>query len=598
MAILIRTLLILLALTGAVLTGCTPASTREALARADSIMVAAPDSALAILDALDPATLTSDETRAMYAVSLTEARHMAYVPVYDDSLITMGADYYLTHGSSDEKARAFYYSAIVRYNNSNYEQAIVDGLRAEKHALTTSDHLRLGLIYRTIADCFRALYDASSAIHYYTVSYEHFRLASTQKYTGWGLVDLSRANIVKGDNETALKFAYEALGYADSVGNDDLKVSAHRHIADAMFYMRKYDKTIVHYEIARKIHPNSLIDDDYEVLGESYLITGNRPKAQECQDTLDARQSDTYGLQVMLYEKAGKFESANRLHGKMLEYQNNEVEKLFTRNYARTISEYYKTEENNMAIRLSTQTKYTILICVIAVLAITIVIIINAYRIKLFKKNIDNYIFTAQSLREGLLSKENHVRALTVELENKENRLAASSSESESLQSEIRHLHTLIDNMDAEITSLGLERERLESSSKAEIMSLFSGRFAIVDRLCSLYYQHKSIPNMQSKIVEEVMKTVNDIACDKNFIPKIEENINRYMNNLMVDFRKDFPAFNEWEYTIYMFLVLRFSTNTMCVFLNIKPETLYNRKSSLKRKILKSDNTGKYLAFL
>ena len=43
MAILIRTLLILLALTGAVLTGCTPASTR---------------------DALDPATLNSDEKMA------------------------------------------------------------------------------------------------------------------------------------------------------------------------------------------------------------------------------------------------------------------------------------------------------------------------------------------------------------------------------------------------------------------------------------------------------------------------------------------------------------------------------------------------------
>ena len=50
--------------------GCTPASTREALVRADSIMVTAPDSALAILDALDPATLNSDGTRAIYAVSL------------------------------------------------------------------------------------------------------------------------------------------------------------------------------------------------------------------------------------------------------------------------------------------------------------------------------------------------------------------------------------------------------------------------------------------------------------------------------------------------------------------------------------------------
>ena len=365
------------------LTGCTPASTREALARADSIMATAPDSALAILDALDPATLNSDETKAMYAVSLTEARHMAYVPVYDDSLITMGADYYLTHGSPEEKARAFYYSAIVRYNNSNYEQAIVDGLRAEKHALTTSDHLRLGLIYRTIADCFRELYDASSAIHYYTVSYEHFRLAPTQKYTGWGLIDLSRANIIKGDNETALKFAYQALGYADSVGNDNLKVSAHIHIADAMFYMRKYDKTIVHYEIARKIHPNSLIDDDYEVLGESYLITGNRPKAQECQDTLDARQSDTPGLKIMLHVNYGEYKSAYLLQHEMLEYQNKEVEKLFTRNYARTISEYYGLEEK-AAIEQISKSKMTL----VSVIIVTIILLAFAYIFFRYRTNL------------------------------------------------------------------------------------------------------------------------------------------------------------------------------------------------------------------
>lgn len=51
----------------------------------------------------------------------------------------MATDYYLRHGSPEEKTRAFYFSAIVKYLDNNYEQAIVDGLRAEKYALTTSD---------------------------------------------------------------------------------------------------------------------------------------------------------------------------------------------------------------------------------------------------------------------------------------------------------------------------------------------------------------------------------------------------------------------------------------------------------------------------
>ena len=109
MAILIRTLLILLALTGAVLTGCTPASTREALARADSIMVAAPDSALAILDALDPATLNSDGKMARYALLRSQATHKAYLPLDNDSLIGLAVDYYTSSGDEVSLIKSFYY---------------------------------------------------------------------------------------------------------------------------------------------------------------------------------------------------------------------------------------------------------------------------------------------------------------------------------------------------------------------------------------------------------------------------------------------------------------------------------------------------------
>ena len=53
--------------------GCTPRRVGEAMNRADSLMMSAPDSALALLDAIDPATLRTDAARARHAVLLTRA---------------------------------------------------------------------------------------------------------------------------------------------------------------------------------------------------------------------------------------------------------------------------------------------------------------------------------------------------------------------------------------------------------------------------------------------------------------------------------------------------------------------------------------------
>ena len=144
MAIIIRTLLILLALTGAVLTGCTPASTREALARADSIMVAAPDSALAILDALDPATLNSDGKRARYALLRSQALDKNYIDATDDSLISIASDYYATSSDARSRMLSLYYHGRVHYNAADYPHALVMFTRSLDEARALDDSFWCG----------------------------------------------------------------------------------------------------------------------------------------------------------------------------------------------------------------------------------------------------------------------------------------------------------------------------------------------------------------------------------------------------------------------------------------------------------------------
>lgn len=368
------------------------------------------------------------------------------------------------------------------------------------------------------------------------------------------------------------------------MGNDNLKVSAHIHIADAMFYMRKYDKTIVHYEIARKIHPNSLIDDDYEVLGESYLITGNRAKAQECQDTLDARQSDTPGLKIMLHVNYGEYKSAYLLQHEMLEYQNKEVEKLFTRNYARTISEYYGLEEKAAIEQISKSKMTLVSVIIVTIILLAFAYIFFRYRTNLLSSQIEARISEAQNLEKILFEKSSQLDDMKTDRDTLVNKLSQRDSELERIQKESHREST------ASVPAI----------ARDEIRYLLAGRFEHLDRLCSVYFQFKGQSNEKDKISSEVLEIINGIQYDDKIKAKLEETINGNLGDVMVRFRKDFPSVKEHDYMLFMLLILDFSPRAISILQDLKTEVVYNHKSKLKRKIAASNSEYKdeYLSYI
>ncbi len=276
--------ILLLSLTA--FSSCTPSRVGEAMRRADSLMTSAPDSALALLDSIDPATLRTDAARARHAVLLTRARHLADVPVYDDSIIAIGTDYYATHGTHAEKAEAFYMSSVVNHYNNRYEQSIVDGLRAEKHALAASDHLLLGLVYRTIADGFDRLYDWSSALHYYTLSYDNFKLAPENIYTDWAGIDLARAYFTLDDYEGGLKLAKNTYDKTLITGDVVLRSNTLRLIAKYHFDKQDYKAASNSIKEMQSLGNVPIFADDYLVLGIASVFLGDSALANICRDSV------------------------------------------------------------------------------------------------------------------------------------------------------------------------------------------------------------------------------------------------------------------------------------------------------------------------
>ena len=83
-----------------------------------------PDSALAVLKAIDVETLSSDEERAKYALYMSMALDKNYIDKTDFEVLQPAIDYYVNHGSATDKLRTFYYQGRIFYNRDEAEEAM------------------------------------------------------------------------------------------------------------------------------------------------------------------------------------------------------------------------------------------------------------------------------------------------------------------------------------------------------------------------------------------------------------------------------------------------------------------------------------------
>lgn len=133
-----HTLTVLIAIVVLLLAACTDTLTLSRLERAQRVMDSRPDSALAILDSINPDSLTSTEHKARYAVLAAQASFKNKIIPTDDSLLRIAVDYYKGRGDSAEM-KALFYMGNVRYYRGFYASAIVPAMHARELAIKLGD---------------------------------------------------------------------------------------------------------------------------------------------------------------------------------------------------------------------------------------------------------------------------------------------------------------------------------------------------------------------------------------------------------------------------------------------------------------------------
>ena len=91
--------------------------------------------------------------------------------------------------------------------------------------------------------------------------------------------------------------------------------------------------------------------------------------------------------------------------------------------------------------------------------------------------------------------------------------------------------------------------------------------------------------NAEHAIYERVSSIVEDFRNDYGNIRSLESVLNEDMDNIVANLRNEMPRFKEMDYSIFCFMLIGFDATTISHLLNTSINTIYIRKSRIKKSI-------------
>ena len=177
-------ILVMLVVLVAVVTGCSRVPHYDGrLTAADSLMLTLPDSALALVDAVSPDSLSNEGDRAYRDLLLTQARYKCYITATSDSDINRALAYYRSHPADREKlTRTYIYKGAVMEELGHLDSAMFYYKTAET-AADPDDYFNLGYVNMRIATLYQDHYSQdTAAISHRKKTIDYFELLNDTNY--------------------------------------------------------------------------------------------------------------------------------------------------------------------------------------------------------------------------------------------------------------------------------------------------------------------------------------------------------------------------------------------------------------------------------
>lgn len=160
---------------------CVDPQIQQTLDRADAIIEVHPDSAWALLSAIDRSSLIGREQKARYALLMSMAVDKNYIDTTTFDLLQPALDYYPSHGTPNEQLRTYYYQGRIFQNQGDRDHALQAFAKGGDLAQQVTDSLCLARLLRAEGLIYYEFYDMEGYADNFLKAADIYRLQPALK---------------------------------------------------------------------------------------------------------------------------------------------------------------------------------------------------------------------------------------------------------------------------------------------------------------------------------------------------------------------------------------------------------------------------------
>lgn len=570
-----------------------PTAFQPELAKAEAMMYRYPDSALHILQGIQPDIPSENEQYATWALLMTQAQYKNQIEL-SDSLINIAYSYFTKHDNAQRKALALYYKGILRHESHHAEDALSFYLEAATEIEKTNDY-QLGFLINSevgLMYLYRKLNDY--AMEYFEKAHHNAELSDNQTYIAFSFIYIARAFSQKKQYNKAIEY-YEKAIKIGQVNNYPTILASAMNETSFLFLKTGENKKALQY--AKDCIKIKKTDQRIFSLGDTYRYLKMYDSAyfylnQACLSPNIHTARSAYQALYYISQEEKDYKKAVEYSNKLWFYQDS-IGKTDRNKALIEMQEKYDQQkiinENNLSQIKKDRIIRNVLI---ALIILSFIIAITNY---LYQRKI-------VSQKQEISEKEEKIRYFTMKIHENETLINRNKMRIEELTIQMegsleikeqwKEQNKIRQEIQQQNETLKLENNNLQNhiSNYAQSLKEKSKELEAMEHLSKEnQYLHKREAFLCNQLIKQTelfnkLKTTKYI--DNKLWQEIKEKIDLLFDNYTKRLCHQIPSLTDGDIQICCLIKLRFSNGDIANMLAISPTSVSKRKLRLKERIV------------
>lgn len=570
-----------------------PTAFQPELAKAEAMMYRYPDSALHILQGIQPDIPSENEQYATWALLMTQAQYKNQIE-QSDSLINIAYSYFTKHDNAQRKALALYYKGILRHESHHAEDALSFYLEAATEIEKTNDY-QLGFLINSevgLMYLYRKLNDY--AMEYFEKAHHNAELSDNQTYIAFSFIYIARAFSQKKQYNKAIEY-YEKAIKIGQVNNYPTILASAMNETSFLFLKTGENKKALQY--AKDCIKIKKTDQRIFSLGDTYRYLKMYDSAyfylnQACLSPNIHTARSAYQALYYISQEEKDYKKAVEYSNKLWFYQDS-IGKTDRNKALIEMQEKYDQQkiinENNLSQIKKDRIIRNVLI---ALIILSFIIAITNY---LYQRKI-------VSQKQEISEKEEKIRYFTMKIHENETLINRNKMRIEELTIQMegsleikeqwKEQNKIRQEIQQQNETLKLENNNLQNhiSNYAQSLKEKSKELEAMEHLSKEnQYLHKREAFLCNQLIKQTelfnkLKTTKYI--DNKLWQEIKEKIDLLFDNYTKRLCHQIPSLTDGDIQICCLIKLRFSNGDIANMLAISPTSVSQRKLRLKERIV------------